>query len=105
MTSGSLVPMAMRLRRRRRRIHMEGWSDAPRPFCVTRTSDPFGDIGRLPYDAVRSLTENGELPELFAELPNAHSDESARVPGSSRGSFLATEVTSIASETVAEPTP
>ena len=93
--------MAMTLRRRRRRIHIEGWADGPRPFCVTRLSDPFGDIDRPPYDAVRNLTENGELPELFAELPNAHSDEIAWVRGSSRRSFLATEVTALASSHIA----
>jgi hypothetical protein len=93
--------MAMTLRRRRRRIHIEGWADGPRPFCVTRLSDPFGDIDRPPYDAVRNLTENGELPELFAELPNAHSDEIVWIPGSSRASFLATEVTAPASSRIA----
>jgi hypothetical protein len=97
--------MAMKLRRRRRRIHIEGWGDAPRPFCVTRVSDPFGDIDPPAYGAVRNLTESGELPELFAELPNAHSDEIADFPRSSRGSLLATEVTAPASRIVAEPMP
>ena len=105
MTAGSVVLMAMNLRRRRRRINIEGWSDAPRPFCVTRMSDPFGDLGRPPYDAVRNLTENGELPELFQELPNAQSDEIAVVPGPSRGSFLATEVMATAAHVAAESMP
>ena len=103
--------MARNLRRRRRRIHIEGWCEAPRPFCVTRTSDPFGDLGRPPYDAVRNLTENGELPELFHELPNAHSDEIAEVAGSSRDFFLATRATfatgamATAADIAAEPMP
>ena len=79
--------MAMRVRRQRRRIHIEGWADAPRPFCVTRIADPFGDIDRPPYDAARNLTETGGLPELFAELPNAHRHEiagNAWTPGRSQ---------------------
>jgi len=37
---------------------------------VTRDADPFGDLEPPPpYDAVPNLTESGELPELFADLP------------------------------------
>jgi hypothetical protein len=60
--------MAMRLHRRRR-ILFEETGDASRPFRINATADPFGDVASPPYDAVRSLTENGDLPELFADLP------------------------------------
>jgi hypothetical protein len=59
--------MAMRSRRRRR-IHIEDCA-AKRPFRVNREADPFGDLYAPPYDAVPNLTESGELPELFADLP------------------------------------
>lgn len=97
--------MAMRLRRRRRRIHIEGWHDVPRPSCVNRASDPFGDFGSPPFDAVRNLTETGELPELFAGLPNAMSDEVAWVLGCSLPSLPAIEITATATLIAAEPTP
>lgn len=58
----------MRLRRRRGQIHFEDCA-AHRPFRVTCEADPFGDIDRPPYDAVPNLTESGDLPELFADLP------------------------------------
>ena len=85
-------------------------------FCVTRIADPFGDIDRPPYDAARNLTETGGLPELFAELPNAHGHEiagDAGTPGRSQPaqsvrqvepSPSATEVTA-ATNLVAEPMP
>jgi len=90
---------------------MEGWEDIPRPFCVTRIADPFGDIDRPPYDAARNLTETGGLPELFAELPNAHGHESggndeaprrAESAQPAQHSLSATEVTA-ATRIVAEP--
>ena len=96
--------MAMRLRRRRQRNHLEGAGEAPRPFCVTQIADPFGDIDRTPYDAARNLTETGGLPDLFSEQPNAHTDEIADVDLSPRSSLPATEVTATATAIVAEPT-
>lgn len=95
--------MAMRLRRRRPRIHIESAGEAPRPFCVTRTADPFGDIDRPPYDAARNLTETGGLPDLFSEQPNAHTDEIAEVDWSPGRSLPATEVPATATDIVAEP--
>ena len=68
MTAASVPSMTMSLRRRRRRIHIEGCGEARR-FRITRGADPFGDLDRPPYDAVPNLTENGDLPELFADLP------------------------------------
>ena len=62
--------MPMRLRRKRRRIHIEDCGEARRQFRVTRDADPFGDFEPpLPYDAVPNLTDSGDLPELFADLP------------------------------------
>ncbi len=58
----------MKLRRRRRQIHIEDCS-AHRRFRITREADPFGDLDPPPYDAVPNLTESGDLPELFADLP------------------------------------
>ena len=83
---------------------MESWGDAPRPFCVTRVADPFGDIDRPPYDAVRNLTESGELPELFAELPNAKTDEINWVSEPSRPPLSATVVAVTAAFDDADPT-
>jgi hypothetical protein len=59
--------MAMSLRRRRRRILVEGCET--RRFRITREADPFGDLDRAPYDAIPNLTESGDLHELFADLP------------------------------------
>jgi len=59
--------VAISLRRRRRRIHVENFE--ARRFRVTRQADPFGDLDPAPYDAIPNLTESGDLPELFADLP------------------------------------
>lgn len=53
---------------RRRRIHIEDCAPH-RAFRISREADPFGDLSAPPYDAIPNLTESGDLPELFADLP------------------------------------
>jgi hypothetical protein len=77
---------------------IEDGSGAKRRFTISREADPFGDIDQPPFDAVPCLTESGDLPILFADLP------ASKAPRFSRRSFLATEVTASATYIVARST-
>jgi len=90
--------MAKRLRRQRRRIHIEDGGEARPVFCISKESDPFGDLVLPAYDAVRNLTESGALPVLFSDFP-----ESTAAGGSSVHSSHSAEVAATMTSVVVRP--